>query len=84
LLITHPDSWHNLGLGRDKLLIGFRSDTPSFPVPTYFAGAIDNVFIFGDALTDEQLAYIRSGGAQAIMTAVPKIDPGILYLLLMG
>ena len=72
-----------LGLGRDKLLVGFRPGTDSFSIDTFFAGAIDNVFIFGDALTDEQLAYIRSGGAQAIMTAVPKIDPGILFLLLM-
>jgi hypothetical protein len=71
-----------LGLGRDKLLIGFRPDTPSFPVPTYFAGAIDNVFVFGYALTDEQLAYIRSGGAQAIMMAARKANPGILFLLL--
>jgi hypothetical protein len=71
-----------LGLGRDKLLIGFRPGTSSFPIDTFFAGAIDNVFIFGDALTDEQLAFIRSGGAQAIMTAVPRIDPSIFLLLL--
>ena len=50
---------------------------------TYFRGALDNVFVFGDALTDRQLAYIRSGGAEAIMTAVPKANPAILYLLLM-
>jgi hypothetical protein len=72
-----------LGLGRDKLLIGFRPGTSSFPFDAFFAGAVDNVFIFGDALTDEQLAYIRSGGATAIMTAVPQIAQGILYLLLM-
>jgi hypothetical protein len=72
-----------LGLGRDKLLIGFRPGTSSFLIDTFFAGAIDNVFVFGEALTDEQRAYIRSGGAQAIMTAARKIDPGILYLLLM-
>ena len=72
-----------LGLGRDKLLIGFRPGTPSFLIDTFFAGAIDNVFVFSDALTDEQLGYIRSGGTQAIMTAVPKIDSGILFLLLM-
>jgi hypothetical protein len=71
-----------LGLGRDKLLIGFRPGTSSFPIDTYFAGAIDNVFIFGDALSDEQLAYIRSGGTQAIMTAARKANPGILFLLL--
>jgi len=70
-----------LGSGRDQLLIGFRPATPLFPLQTFFAGAIDNVFVFGDALTDEQLAYIRAGGAQAIMTAIPKIDPGILFLL---
>ncbi|MBM4286380.1 MAG: hypothetical protein FJ128_14225 [Deltaproteobacteria bacterium] len=73
-----------LGLGRDKLLIGFRPATSSFPIDTYFAGAIDNVFVFGDALTDQQLAYIRAGGAQAIMSATFKSIPGPLQLLLLG
>jgi len=49
---------------------------------TYFRGAIDNVFVFGDALTNQQLAYIRSGGAQAILTARRKANPSLLLLLL--
>ena len=59
----------------------------SAPVPlfsVFFAGAIDNVFVFGDALTDEQLASIRSGGAAAIMTTAIKANPSILLLLLLG
>ena len=66
-----------MGAGQDRLFIGA---SPAFSV--FFSGAIDNVFVFGDALTDQQLTYIRSGGAQAIMTAARKIDPGILFLLL--
>ena len=59
----------------------FIGASPAFSV--FFAGAIDNVFVFGDALTDEQLASIRSGGAAAIMTAVPKSGPQHLLLLLL-
>jgi hypothetical protein len=66
-----------VGSGLDQFFIGA---SPAFNV--FFAGAIDNVFVFGDALTDEQLAYIRSGGAQAIMMAARKANPGIFLLLM--
>ena len=66
-----------LGPGQNQLFIGA---SPLFNV--FFAGVIDNVFVFGDALTDEQLAYIRSGGAQTIMTAARKANPSLLLLLL--
>jgi hypothetical protein len=67
-----------LGLGQSQLYIGA---SPKFG--NFFKGCIDNVFVFGDALTDKQLAYIRSGGAQAIMTATKKRpNPGLLLLLM--
>jgi len=67
-----------LGSGQQEVL--YIACSPMFQ--TYFRGAIDNVFVFGDALTDQQLAYIRSGGAQAIMTAARKANPGLLLLLM--
>jgi hypothetical protein len=67
----------SLGQGLDQLVIGA---SPAFNV--FFKGVIDNVFIFGDVLTDQQLAYIRSGGAQAIKTAARKANPGISLLLM--
>jgi hypothetical protein len=60
--------------GQDQLYIGA---SPQFS--TIFDGVIDNVFVFGDALTDQQLAYIRSRGARAFL----KPNPGPLLLLLM-
>ena len=68
-----------LGSGQNQLFIGA---SPLFS--TFFAGVIDNIFVFGDALTKEQLAYIRSGGADAIMTAIqkPKANPSVIMLLL--
>ncbi|MCK7510417.1 MAG: LamG domain-containing protein [Desulfobacterales bacterium] len=53
-----------LDSGETRLYIG---GSPKFS--SFFSGLIDNVFVFGDALTDRQLAYIRSGGATAILTA---------------
>ena len=38
-------------------------------VAEYFKGMIDNAFVFGDALTPEQISYIRIYGAAAIRTA---------------
>jgi len=67
----------SLGPGDSALYIAC---APMFQ--TYFRGAIDNVFVFGDALTNQQLAYIRSGGAQAILTARRKANPSLLLLLL--
>ena len=52
----------NLGEGLQQLFIGA---SPSFNV--FFNGVVDNVFVFGDVLTDQQLAYIRSRGAQGIL-----------------
>jgi hypothetical protein len=52
------------------------------PFSIYFNGVIDNVFIYGDVLTDQQLAYIRSGGARAILSSVRKIPPALPLLLL--
>jgi hypothetical protein len=63
-----------LGPGQSQLFIG---TSPAFPW-TYFSGLIDNVFIFGEALTDQQLAYIRSRGARAFT----KPNPGLLLLLM--
>jgi hypothetical protein len=42
--------------------------------PFFFQGFI--------ALTDQQLAYIRHGGAPAIMTAARKANPALLLLLM--
>jgi hypothetical protein len=67
-----------LSQGRNQLHIG---GSPLFS--NFFDGIIDNVFVFGDALTDEQLAFIRTGGIQAIMTAPSQgKNPAIQYLLL--
>jgi hypothetical protein len=64
--------------GQNQLFIGA---SPLFS--NFFDGIIDNVFVFGDALTDEQLAFIRTGGIQAIMTAPSQgKNPAIQYLLL--
>lgn len=69
-----------LGPGQNQLFIGA---SPLFS--TFFAGVVDNIFVFGDTLTNEQLAYIRSGGANAIMTAIQKpkskANAGIILLL---
>jgi WD40 repeat protein len=67
----------SLGPGQTAMYI---AASPMFQ--TYFRGSIDNVFVFRDALTDQQLAYIRSGGAPAILTATRKANPNILLLLL--
>lgn len=66
-----------LGPGQNQMFIGA---SPAFL--TNFAGVIDNVFVFGDALSDQQLAYIRSGGAQAIMTAPRPGTSGLMLLLM--
>jgi hypothetical protein len=50
--------------GQNQLYIG---GSPQFS--NYFSGTIDNIFLFADTLTNQQLAYIRSGGAAAILTA---------------
>ncbi len=64
-----------LGPGESKLYIG---GNPTFY--DFFDGIIDNVFIFGDALTDKQLAYIRSNGAAAILAAaISNKCAAILY-----
>ncbi|MCX5889249.1 MAG: hypothetical protein NTY36_07335 [Deltaproteobacteria bacterium] len=67
-----------LGQGANQLYIGATPQLNGF-----FTGAIDNVFVFGDVLTDAQIAYIRNGGAQAIRSAVKgKGTVPILGLLL--
>jgi hypothetical protein len=66
-----------LSQGQNQLFIGL---SPLFG--NFFDGIIDNVFVFGDALTDKQLAYIRYGGAKAIMTAPRGVNTGFLQLLL--
>jgi hypothetical protein len=53
-----------LGAGQNQLFIGA---SPLFS--TFFAGVMDNVFIFGDVLSQQQTAFIRQGGASAILTA---------------
>ena len=58
-----------LGSGLKQLFIGA---SPAFNV--FFCGTIDNAFIFADALTDQQMAYIRSQGAPAILSA-PRWHP---------
>ena len=47
----------------------------------YFAGRIDNVFVFDEALSDAQIASIRAGGAAAIM---PVPEPEAYALMLAG
>ena len=66
-----------LGSGENQLFI---DANPIFS--EIFEGAVDNVFVFGDALTDHQLAYIRHGGSQAILTAKSKSVAAIIELLL--
>jgi hypothetical protein len=67
-----------LSHGQNQLFIGV---SPLFG--NFFDGIIDNVFVFGDALTNKQLAYIRYGGANAIRTAPPsRPNSAILPLLL--
>jgi hypothetical protein len=55
--------------GLNQMYIGASLNPPLWN--DFFYGTIDNVFIFAGALTDQQLAYIRHGGAAAILTA-PK------------
>jgi hypothetical protein len=50
------------GTGFNTTLIG---SNPGFG--EYFSGLIDNAFIFDQALTDQQIASIRAGGADAIL-----------------
>jgi hypothetical protein len=66
-----------LGPGLTDLTIG-----ASPPFNVFFDGIIDNVFLFGDVLTDQQLAYIRNGGARAILIAARKNLPGLPLVLL--
>ncbi|MHC1727683.1 MAG: kelch repeat-containing protein [Syntrophobacteraceae bacterium] len=66
-----------LGPGQNQLFIGA---SPLFMV--FFAGVVDNVFVFGDVLSDEQIGYIRQGGAQAILSAKNQSMVPILDLLL--
>lgn len=67
-----------LSKGQEQLFIGL---SPLFG--NFFDGIIDNVFVFGDALTDKQLAYIRYGGSRAILTAPrQRPNPGLLLLLM--
>jgi hypothetical protein len=60
-----------LGEGLRNLTIGTHPTASD-----YFKGLMNNVFIFGDALTEAQIAYLRDNGASAILTAVRK--PGAL------
>jgi hypothetical protein len=66
-----------MGPGGNKLYVGA---TPQ--LDGVLTGAIDNVFVFGGLLTDAQTAFIRQGGAQAILTAGRKNNPALLLLLL--
>jgi len=66
----------NFGSGNSFLRI---ASNPAFV--EYFAGSIDNVFIFDQALSDSQIASIRTGGAAAVM-AVP--EPEVAALMLGG
>jgi hypothetical protein len=68
----------SLGDGHDYLDIG------KSPLGYYFSGTIDNVFIFSGALSDNQIAFIRTGGSKAILTSSGsgnKALPGLLLLL---
>jgi hypothetical protein len=69
----------SLGEGQNEFYIGA---SPLFWA--FFIGVMDNVFVFGDVLSEQQMAFIREGGAQALMTAAqrPKTNPGFLLLLL--
>lgn len=71
----------SLGSGWNYIRIG---SNPSYG--EYFIGAIDNVFIFDQALTQAQLDYIRTHGASAIPlpSTVLLLSSGILGLGLLG
>jgi hypothetical protein len=66
----------NFGSGNTFFRIG---SNPGFG--EFFAGRIDNVFVFDEALSDAQIATIRTGGAAAIM---PVPEPASYALLLAG
>ncbi len=59
-----------LGRGGSKSYVGA---TPQ--LDGILTGVIDNVFVFGGVLTDAQIAFIRHGGAQAILTVAQKPTP---------
>lgn len=68
----------SLGPGHDTFRIG---SNPGFG--EYFSGAIDNVFVFDQALTDTQINAIFTGGASAILAA-PVPEPETYALMMAG
>jgi len=72
----------HLGEGTSEVSIG---KNPIFG--EFFHGAIDNVFFFADALTEEQIKFIQYFGSTALQSAVKpgvrSVTPAILQLLLL-
>jgi hypothetical protein len=69
-----------LGQGNDLLRMGGHPWGIDF-----FPGVIDNVFVFSEALDDDQIAFIRETGAAGILTGKSPAGasmPPILHLLL--
>lgn len=61
------------GGGLPNLSIGnLRSDTPD----EGWIGSIDNVFVFDELLSEEQITAIRNGGRNAILS-LPALDPDL-------
>jgi hypothetical protein len=72
------DEAGTLGVGHEYSWIG---GNPSYG--EYFSGEIDNVFIFGAALSEAQVAYLRQNGSKAILQPlsgrrIAPILPGLL------
>lgn len=69
----------NLGDGLANVRIGAN---PTYG--EYFQGSIDNVFFFADALTEEQIGFIRYFGSAALLPgSVKRLAPAIADILLL-
>jgi len=74
-LYVHKDGWHNVRTSVDQTVSGERFARLGMkPNPTddFFEGTLDNVFIYYNALTEEQVLAIQAGGSAAILQ--PTVD----------
>jgi len=69
--VTFGSGWTSLALGRN----------PSFDMP--FDGGADNVFVFDDYLSNDQINGIRLGGASAILS-IPEPSTYAMLLVAIG
>ena len=77
LVVTALDS--EFGSSHNALRIG---SNPLSDGIEFFAGQIDNVFIYDEALSASRIEEIRAGGAEAIL--VPVQEPISLALIVLG